>query len=76
MSGFPNLQHLDLLRQGQRSLHEAIPLIDAAEACGLDCQEYRQGLAALSGRIDTYIGRFFPDQLAGGSRTGLPGHDG
>jgi hypothetical protein len=62
MSAFPGPQHLELMRAGQRSLNAALPLIDNAEACGLDCTEYRQGYRALQDRIGNYIARFFPDQ--------------
>lgn len=75
MSGPLNSNHLDLLRSAQRSLNEALPLIDRAEACGLDCQEYRQGHAALSDRVARYITHFFPGQIVG-QGAGPVRHDG
>jgi hypothetical protein len=71
MNSFPSSSHLDLLRKGQQSLNAARPLIDTAEACGVDCTQYRQGVASLNDRIDTYIRRFFPDQIIPIDGTGV-----
>lgn len=67
MNGFPSTQHRDLLLNAQRSLHDALPLIDLAESVGLDASEYRQGHAYLSDRVGRYLSRLFPDQP-------IPGH--
>lgn len=76
MISFPSTAHLDALRAGQSSLNNVLPLLDKAEACGLDCTEYRQGQATLRGRIDAYLREFFPDQIVPGDATGLHRHDG
>jgi len=65
MSTFPDMNHLELIRSGQRSLANALPLLDTAEACGLDCREYRQGIAVLGQRLAQYHARLFPDQAHG-----------
>lgn len=64
--------HLEQLRNAQRSLNNALQLIDKTEACGIDCQEYRQGHQALSGQATALINAFFPDQAPGGSVPGVP----
>ena len=76
MSSFPSSIHRDILRKGQQSLNDVLPLIDVAEACGVDCQEYKQGEASLRNRINTYLTMFFPDQIIPGTPAGVPRHDG
>lgn len=72
MSSFPNSNHLELIRQGQRSLADAQPLLDTAEACGLDCQQYRAGVQELGRRLALYQARLFPDSSVGGDGTDVP----
>lgn len=76
MPTFPSTAHLEQLRNSQRSLNNALQLIDAAEACGIDCQEYRQGHQALSQQTSALIGRFFPDKVVGDNGSGVPNHGG
>lgn len=54
--------HLELLRKTQRQLNDLLPLMDAAEACGVDCDQYRNGHAYLAARTQQYLERFFPDE--------------
>lgn len=72
MSSFPGGNHLELIRNGQRSLANALPLLDTAEACGLDCQQYRAGVQELGRRLSLYQSRLFPDQAGGGDGTDVP----
>lgn len=72
MTTFPNTAHLEQLRNAQRSLGNALQLIDAAEACGFDCTQYRQGHQAMADQAGKLIARFFPDQIVGPSGTGVP----
>lgn len=76
MNTFPSTQHLDRLRDAQRSINNAIPLMDQAEACGIDCQEYRQGARAMSDQIGNFIARFFPDQSPHAPTPAGPGRNG
>jgi hypothetical protein len=34
--------HLESVKRAQRSLHDIIPLMDDAEACGVDCISHRK----------------------------------
>jgi hypothetical protein len=72
MNNFPSEQHYNLLMQGQRALNDVLPLVDKAEACGLDCSEYRSGHAFMQDRIGRYLRTFFPDQITPKSGTGVP----
>lgn len=72
MNTFPSSAHLELIRKGQQSLADALPIIDAAEACGVDCTEYRQGHAELSRRLALYQSRFFPNQTGFPNEQGVP----
>lgn len=67
-----NSGHHELLRKAQRDLSEMIPLMDAAEECGVDCQQYREGHAYISGRINDFLRVFFPDQVVPPDGSGLP----
>ena len=37
-----NKTHLELVKRAQRSLHDIRPLMDDADACGVDCQVHRK----------------------------------
>lgn len=69
---FPSPAHYEMLLRAQQSLNHVTPLIDAAEACGVDCQEYRQGHAYLADRTNAFLRQFFPDQITPPTGSGLP----
>lgn len=71
MNTFPTETHYNLLMQGQRALADVLPLIDKAEACGLDCSEYRSGHAYMQDRITRYINTFFPNQVTPRNPSGV-----
>lgn len=74
MSGintFPTSGHYEMLIRGQRSLNNVQPLISKAEACGVDCTEYKQGHAYLSDTINAFMREFWPDQLVPPSGSGV-----
>lgn len=62
-NSFPSTGHLELLVKAQESLSRVTPLIDKAEACGIDCTEYRDGVAYMGKKIDSFRSNFFPDQI-------------
>lgn len=68
---FPNRSHYEMLMRGQRALNDAGPLIAKAEACGVDCAEYKQGFAYLSDTIAAFIREFFPNQIVPPSGSGV-----
>lgn len=70
MSTFPDNSHLQMLMNAREHLAAAIPVLDAAESCGVDCTEYRQGHAELSRRVETYLGMLFPDSVKPGPQEG------
>ncbi len=72
VNSFPSINHLELIRNGQRSLSNALPLIDTAEACGLDCAQYRAGIQELGRRLALYQSRLFPDQAVPADGEGVP----
>jgi hypothetical protein len=39
--------HYDSLIKAERELHDVLPDIDSAEACGLDCTAYRDAVLRL-----------------------------
>lgn len=67
---FPSSAHYNMLMHGMRSLNEVTPLISKAEACGMDCTEYRQGHAYLQDTISRFLHEFFPDQITPPSEAG------
>lgn len=73
---FPSQEHYTLLRRGQQALNDAIPILDMAEECGVDCSDYRNGHAELSGRIDKYLRNFFPNQVIPSSPAGVNVYNG
>lgn len=44
-------RHFDSLKSAQRTLHDLLPLIDKAEGCGIECQEFRNVAEELSRRL-------------------------
>lgn len=71
-ASFPTPAHYEMLIRAKRSLSDVAPLISKAEACGVDCQEFREGHAYLSGTIDRFLNQYFPDQLQPPTGTGIP----
>lgn len=76
MTTFPSDTHYQLLINAQRELDQILPLLEKAEACGMDCQEFRQGHAAMSGQIGAWLRNFFPDKLNPPTGTGISTHVG
>lgn len=73
---FPSQEHYTLLQRGAKALSDAIPILDMAEECGVDCSDYRVGHAELGNRINKYISTFFPNQALPASPSGVTVHDG
>jgi hypothetical protein len=71
MNSFPDQTHYDLLIKAQRGLDGVLPLIEKAEACGMDCQEFRSGHAAMSSQVGAWLRAFFPDQMLPASEAGI-----
>lgn len=46
------------LQQSQRELIDILPEIDNAEACGVECQEYRRIHSEAMDRIEQLLARF------------------
>lgn len=72
---FPNSGHLDLIVRGEQSLSKVLPLIDAAEAAGVEVQQYRQGHEELRRRLAAYRAHFFPDHTVPPSGSGVQVHE-
>jgi hypothetical protein len=64
--------HGDLITRGLRSLTDAVPIIDAAEASGVDVSEYRAGHAEMLRRFQAYQANFFPNQVVPPLPQGVP----
>jgi hypothetical protein len=60
-----------MLMRARRGLADVPTKIAKAEACGVDCQEYKQGYAYLSGTIDAYLREFFPGQIVPPTESGV-----
>jgi hypothetical protein len=54
--------HIDALKQAERDLHDLLPEIDRAEACGIDCSDIRQGFEFLKQRITQYLSHYGSDE--------------
>lgn len=39
---FLTQRHIDALTEAERQLRDKLPILDKAEACGINCQGYRQ----------------------------------
>lgn len=48
------------LKQSQRKLNEYLPVFDDMEACGKDCQAFRQLFAQQNQQITELLNRFSP----------------
>lgn len=48
------------LKAAQRELHDVLPLIDEAEQCGIECQQYRQLAEEVQERITKILTYFGP----------------
>jgi hypothetical protein len=46
---------LSKLKQAQRNIHDILPELDKAEACGIECQQYRQLVADTQQRIESLL---------------------
>jgi len=59
-STVPVFDHADFdrLKSAQRKLHDLQPLLDKAEKCGVECQQFRQLSAVISEQL-TAIEREF-----------------
>lgn len=68
---FPTSSHYQMLINAQRTLNDALPKIDKAEECGIDCTEYRQGHAYLADQVERYLRAYFPDQIVPPDGTGI-----
>jgi predicted DNA-binding protein (UPF0251 family) len=51
------------LRQAQRQLHDILPEMDAAEQCGIECQQFRSLVQEAQNKITNLLTHF-----------GTPGH--
>lgn len=69
---FPTPVHYEMLLRAQRSLADVSPKIAKAEACGIDCRQYKEGHAYLSDTVARFIREYFPDQIQPPTGTGLP----
>jgi len=49
------------LQQAQRDLQSILPDIDGAEACGIECQQYRQTHQEAMDRIEQLLTHFGPN---------------
>lgn len=67
-----NSGHRDMLIEAQRRLSNVLPEIDKAEACGVDCAEFRQGHAYLADRVGRYLNTYFPNAVSSAGSTGIP----
>lgn len=67
-----NSGHRDMLIEAQRRLADVLPEIDKAEACGIDCGEFRQGHQYLADRVGRFLNTYFPGTNASGGSTGIP----
>lgn len=74
MDTFPSTVHLEMIMRGERGLNDVEPKIAKAEACGIDCREYRQGLNDLRAALSAFRRQFFADTLVPPSGTGVPTH--
>jgi hypothetical protein len=72
-STFPGPAHYEVATRGLRSLSNASNLINKAEACGVDCQQYRQGHEYLGSFLTKYINQFHPDRIVPPDGTGVDG---
>lgn len=41
-------KHYDDLKAAQRTIHDVLPVMDKAEACGMECREFRDRAKYLS----------------------------
>lgn len=48
------------LSQAERELHDALPLLDGMEECGIECQDYRRMISAAQKRIEAAKRNFPP----------------
>lgn len=48
------------LQNGKRILHDALPIIDKVEACGVDCQAWREIHREILNRFDMIESNFMP----------------
>lgn len=71
-ASFPTPAHYEMLTRAQRSLADVVPIIAKAEACGVDCQQFREGHAYLSDTITRFIREFYPDAIRPPTGTGIP----
>lgn len=49
---------IDDIKRGQRELHDLLPLIDSAEACGIECHQHRELHNFLSERLAALLKHF------------------
>ena len=64
--------HYDMLLRAERSLSDAIPLIQKAKDVGVDTSEFEEGHAFMADRLARYRRTFFPDQVTGSNPSGVP----
>lgn len=55
-------KHWDLLQSAKRDLHDALPIMDKAESCGTDCQEFRHIHSEILRNLELIEQHFMPSK--------------
>jgi hypothetical protein len=56
--------HRREITKAMKRIHLLMPLVDKAERCGVECQEFRATLSYLYGQFDQLLKNFFPQGSA------------
>lgn len=68
---FPSTGHYEMLIRGERALNNVEPLISKAEACGVDCAQFREGHAGMREFFAAVRREFWPDAVVPPSGSGV-----
>lgn len=71
-STFPTPGHYEMLIRGERALNNVQPLIAKAEACGVDCAQFRDGHAGMQQFFAAVRQQFWPDAVIPPSGANVP----
>lgn len=53
-------EQISELRRHQREMHDILPVFDDAEACGIDCTDFRAVREEVFNNLENLIKRFGP----------------
>lgn len=72
LDSFATPARYEQLIRSKRILNSLVPMMDKAERCGIDCQQFRQGHGYMNEQADNILREFYPNQVLPPTGSGIP----